>query len=195
MSVIDKLISRFPREVYPAVSDTSSDLYKILNAIASEFEDFYDAISILRKQMNVSEATGYCLELVGNSYNVDKFKGEEDEIYRLRFKSMTGMEKPTLNGLFDITQLFCVTRPIFEEPGNNIINITIPGGTAHPAYFFFTIGSDGDYGAGIGDDFNETAAAIYADVRSSIIVSKSYLEALLNLAKPAGMQINILEGE
>ena len=195
MSVIERLKTYFPPEVYPAINDTSSELYILMNAIAESMEDFYDAVAVMRQQLTMPYATGYSMELLGNSYNVNKFQGEEENIFRLRFKAMTGMDKPTLQGIHDIVDMFVESEPVVSEPGNNIITVTIPGSTELDPTYYFTIGSDGTYGSAIGDDGQTTPGAIYSTVRSAIIVSLTYLQNLLNLIKPAGYQINIVEGE
>jgi hypothetical protein len=193
MSIQENMQKHFCQPVYPAMQDSSSELYKFMLAISNELEDYSLSLVEFKNALSVNTATGLELELVGDSYNIPKYKGELDSAYRRRFSAMTGLADISIYGLQTISDLFTALPALITEKGSSEIDIELPQGATVSPEYIFCVGVQGDYGSGIGDEDEDTAGAVYSSIDSVVTVSRTYYDFVMNKVKPAGIKLNIYE--
>ena len=193
MAILDNLQQHFCLPVYPAIEDSSSELYKFMRAIAGELEDFRLSLVEYKESLSVNTATGVALDLLGDSFNIARFKGEPASYYRKKFRGYTGIADSSYYGMLQILNQFTLLPVTIVELGNSEINIVLPTGATFPPEYLWAVGVQDTYGSAIGDDDEDTAGAIYASVNSVVLVPMTYFEHIVSQVKPVGIKTNIIE--
>jgi len=67
--------------------ENNSVMYRFLNSFADTLETFKTNMDATKLQLYVTTATGDSLDKIGAIFNLPRFPGEDDELYRARIKS------------------------------------------------------------------------------------------------------------
>jgi len=187
MSALSNLLSNLCQDVFKLKEDDTSEIHKFMEALADSMESFYDQINSFLLLSTEYLSSGTYLDMIARGYGWDRFYGESESDYKLRFKAFLGMPKNGSEYILDIIQMYTFDRPTMTLTSPFNISLGLGCAGLVLADTCFTVGGPPEFGSGIGDFGVLYAGAIYDDLHTGTHVSLTYLQYILNQIKPAGV--------